>query len=89
LNPPEKNILLDYIKIGTPVKKAVVAAGISEKSFYNWMTRGFTERERLATVPNAKPNTMRLYFFNFYSELSKQEQRLSLRKLLSLLREWG
>jgi hypothetical protein len=29
---------------------------------------------------------MRLYFFNFYSELSKREQRLSLRKLLSLRR---
>jgi hypothetical protein len=57
--------LLDYIRIGTPVRKAVAAVGIAEKTFYNWMTRGLTERERLATVPNAKPNPTEGIFLQF------------------------
>ena len=71
IEPTRENILFDYIKIATPVKKAVVAAGISEKSFYNWMTRGFTERERLATVPNAKPNTNEVIFLQFLQRVEQ------------------
>ncbi len=66
-----ERVLLDYIKIGTPVKKAVIAAGISEKSFYNWLTRGQNERERLATVPNAKPNTTEDVFVQFLQRVEQ------------------
>ena len=71
LESVKEDALLDYIKIGTPVRKAVLAAGISEKSFYNWMTRGMNERERLATVPKAKENPSEVIFLQF---LQKVEQ---------------
>ena len=35
------------------------------------MTRGFTERERLATVPNAKPNTNEVIFLQFLQRVEQ------------------
>lgn len=63
--------LLDYIRIGTPVRKAVAAVGIAEKTFYNWMTRGLNERERLATVPNAKPNQTEVVYLQFLQSVER------------------
>ena len=40
LDVTKEQTLLDYIRIGTPVRKAVTASGIAEKTFYNWMSRG-------------------------------------------------
>lgn len=66
-----ESVLLDYIRIGVPVKKAVVAAGISEKSFYNWLARGQNERERLATVPNAKADITEGVFVQFLQRVEQ------------------
>lgn len=63
--------LLDYVRIGVPIRKAVAAVGISEKTFYNWMTRGMNERERLATVPNAKVNTTEGVYLQFLQSVER------------------
>ncbi len=53
-NPKEINegllSLADELKI-----KAVAMVNIAESTFYNWMSRGMVERDRLATIPDAKP----------------------------------
>ena len=50
-----QSTLLDYVRLGVPIKKAVASVGIAEKTFYNWMTRGLNERERLQNVKDSKP----------------------------------
>jgi len=71
MEPTHEAVLLDYIKIGVPIKKAVVAAGISEKSFYVWLNRGMAERERLATVPNAKADITEGVFVQFLQRVEQ------------------
>lgn len=66
-----ESALLDYIRIGTPIRKAVAAVGIAEKTFYNWMTRGLNERERLATVPNAKSNLTEGVYLQFLQNVER------------------
>ena len=63
--------LLDYIRLGIPVRKAVTTVGIAEKTFYNWMTRGIDERERLATVPNAKSNPIEVVYLQFLQSVER------------------
>ena len=40
LQPNLEQTLLDYIRIGTPVRVAVASAGVSEQTFYSWINRG-------------------------------------------------
>lgn len=63
--------LLEYIRFGTPIRKAIVAVGIAERTFYNWMTRGLNERERLATVPNAKLNPTEGVYLQFLQSVER------------------
>jgi hypothetical protein len=67
----KEQTLLDYIRIGTPVRKAVTASGIAEKTFYNWMSRGLAERERQALVPNAKDNPTEVIFLQFLQRVEQ------------------
>jgi hypothetical protein len=63
--------LLEYIKFGTPINRAVAAVGIAERTFYHWMTRGLNERERLATVSNAKPNSTEGVYLQFLQSVER------------------
>jgi hypothetical protein len=67
----KEQTLLDYIRIGTPVRKAVTASGIAEKTFYNWMARGMAERERQALVPNAKDIPTEVIFLQFLQRVEQ------------------
>jgi hypothetical protein len=71
LDVSREQTLLDYIRIGTPVRKAVTASGIAEKTFYNWMSRGLAERERQALVPNAKDNPTEVVFLQFLQRVEQ------------------
>jgi hypothetical protein len=71
LDETREKTLLDYIRIGTPVRKAVTASGVSEKTFYNWMARGMAERERLSMVPNAKENPTEVIFLQFLQQVEQ------------------
>ena len=71
LDVTKEQTLLDYIRIGTPVRKAVAASGIAEKTFYNWMSRGLAERERQALVPNAKNNPTEVVFLQFLQQVEQ------------------
>jgi hypothetical protein len=81
IEPTRENILLDYIKIGTPVKKAVVAAGISEKTFYNWMSRGLAERERLSLSMTAKSNPTEVVFLQFLQRVEQARAEAIMKKV--------
>ena len=67
----KEQTLLDYIRIGTPVRKAVTASGIAEKTFYNWMARGMAERERQSLVPNAKDIPTEVIFLQFLQRVEQ------------------
>ena len=65
LKPDLEQTLLDYIRIGTPVRVAVASAGVSEQTFYTWVNRGMAERERLKLVKGAKTNPSEVVFLEF------------------------
>ena len=71
LEEVKEQTLLDYIRIGTPIRKAVTASGIAEKTFYNWMTRGMAERERLSLLPDAKENPTEVIFLQFLQRVEQ------------------
>lgn len=71
LEEVKEQTLLDYIRIGTPIRKAVTASGIAEKTFYNWMARGMAERERLSLVPDAKENPTEVIFLQFLQRVEQ------------------
>lgn len=71
LDVTKEQNLLDYIRIGTPVRKAVAASGVAEKTFYNWMSRGLAERERQAIVPNSKENPTEVIFLQFLQRVEQ------------------
>ena len=71
LDVTKEQTLLDYIRIGTPVRKAVTASGIAEKTFYNWMSRGLAERERLSISLTAKSNPTEVVFLQFLQRVEQ------------------
>jgi hypothetical protein len=71
LNPEVEKTLLDYIRIGTPVRTAVTSAGITEKSFYLWLNRGIAERERLNLSKSAKENPSEVVFLQFLQSVER------------------
>jgi len=73
--------ILDFIRIGTPITFAVTASGISTTSFYKWMSRGMTERERLATVPDAKENPREGVFVEFAYNIERARADAIARKI--------
>jgi hypothetical protein len=77
----KEQTLLDYIRIGTPVRKAVAASGIAEKTFYNWMSRGMAERERQALVPNAKKNPTEVIFLQFLQRVEQARAEAIMKKV--------
>lgn len=71
LKPDLEQRLLDFIRIGTPIRVAVASAGLAEKSFYSWMSRGLAERERLAVSKGAKENPSEVIFLHFLQQVEQ------------------
>ena len=88
LEEVKEQTLLDYIRIGTPIRKAVTASGIAEKTFYNWMARGMAERERLSLVPNAKENPTEVIFLQFLQRV-EQARTEAITKKVAVIAEAG
>lgn len=70
-NPQIHEELINMIHIGVPVRHACQAVGINEKTFYNWLSRGMTERDRLNTIENAKPNPTEVVFYEFLQAVER------------------
>jgi len=81
LDVVKEQTLLDYIRIGTPVRKAVTASGIAEKTFYNWMSRGLAERERQALLPNAKNSPTEVVFLQFLQRVEQARAEAIMKKV--------
>ena len=81
LDVSKEQTLLDYIRIGTPVRKAVTASGIAEKTFYNWMSRGMAERERQSLVPNAKDIPTEVIFLQFLQRVEQARAEAIMKKV--------
>jgi hypothetical protein len=81
LQPNLEQTLLDYIRIGTPIRNAVVAAGITETSFYSWINRGMAERERLKLVKGAKENSTEVVFLKFLEQVERAKAEAVAKKV--------
>jgi hypothetical protein len=81
LDVTKEQTLLDYIRIGTPVRKAVTASGIAEKTFYNWMSRGLAERERLSLSMTAKSNPTEVVFLQFLQRVEQARAEAIMKKV--------
>ena len=71
LDDVKRDELINLIVLGMPVNKAVAMVNISESSFYNWMSRGMVERDRLATIPDAKPKPDEKIYLDFLESLTR------------------
>ena len=71
LDDTKREELINLIVLGLPVNKAVSMVGIAESTFYNWMSRGMVERDRLATIPNAQPKPDEKIYLNFLESLTR------------------
>jgi hypothetical protein len=81
LQPHMEQTLLDYIRIGTPVRIAVTTAGVSEQTFYSWINRGMAERERLKLVKGAKENPTEVVFLKFLEQVEQAKAEAVTKKV--------
>jgi transposase len=81
VNEQVEKELLNLIVLGTPIRKAVTVVGVSEKTFYNWMSRGMAERERLDNDPNAKPNTTEGVYLQFLQSCERARSEAIAKKV--------
>ena len=71
LDDTKREELLNLIGLGLPVNKAVAMVNIAESTFYNWMSRGMVERDRLATIPDSKPKPEEQVYLEFLESLTR------------------
>ena len=83
-NPQIEEELLNLIKIGVPVRHACQAVGINEKTFYNWLSRGMTERDRLNSIENAKPNPTEVVFYEFLQAVERARSEAIAKKVATI-----
>lgn len=81
MNEQVQQELLNLIILGTPIRKAVTAVGITEKTFYTWMNRGMAERERLETIPNAKPDLTEGVYLQFLQSCERARSEAIAKKV--------
>ena len=65
LDDTKREELINLIVLGMPINKAVAMVNIAESTFYNWMSRGMVERDRLATIVDAKPKPEEKIYLEF------------------------
>lgn len=71
LDGSKREELINLIVLGLPVNKAVAMVNIAESTFYKWMSRGMVERDRLATIPDAKPKREEKIYLEFLESLTR------------------
>ena len=71
LDDIKREELINLIVLGMPVNKAVAMVNISESTFYNWMSRGMVERDRLATLVDAKNKPEEKIYLDFLESLTR------------------
>ena len=71
LDSSRREELINLIVLGLPVNKAVAMVNIAESTFYKWMSRGMVERDRLATIPDAKPKPEEKIYLEFLESLTR------------------
>ena len=71
LDDVKREELINLIVLGMPVNKAVAMVNIAESTFYNWMSRGMVERDRLSTLPDAKPKLEEKIYLDFLESLTR------------------
>jgi len=81
LQPDLEQTILDYIRIGTPVRVAVTTAGVSEQTFYSWINRGVAERERLKMIKGAKNNPSEVIFLKFLESVERAKAEAITKKV--------
>ncbi len=77
LDEVKRDELINLIVLGLPINKAVAMVNIAESTFYNWMSRGMVERDRLATIPDAKPKPEEKIYLEFLESLTRAREAIA------------
>ena len=81
LDDARRDELINLIVLGVPVSKAVGMVNLAESTFYHWMSRGMIERDRLATIPDAKPKPEEKIYLNFLESLTRARNEAIAKKV--------
>jgi hypothetical protein len=81
LDDTRRDELINLIVLGVPVSKAVGMVNLAESTFYHWMSRGMTERDRLATIPDAKPKPEEKIYLDFLESLTRARNEAIAKKV--------
>ncbi len=71
LDDTKREELINLIVLGVPISKSVGMIGISEQTFYNWMSRGMIEKERINTIVGAKPKPEEKIYLDFLESVTR------------------
>jgi len=75
LTPEVEESLLKNIRAGIPIRTAAVAAGIDERTFYNWMRRGEDESYRISKGEEARDSESDFFHFFQYVMRAREEAK--------------
>ena len=81
LDDARREELINLIVLGVPISKAVGMVNLAESTFYHWMSRGMTERDRLATIPGAKPKPEEKIYLDFLESLTRARNEAIAKKV--------
>lgn len=79
--PEITTAIVEAIEMGNYVETAVQYAGVSKSTFYNWMDRGTSERDRLLANPDAEPNPTEVPFMEFVDAVEKASAKAEVRNV--------
>lgn len=81
LTPEKHDRIVEFIAGGNYVETAVAAAGISKATYYNWIDRGQSERDRLKANPEAEPDQDETIFLEFLDAIEKAQAEAEARNV--------
>jgi hypothetical protein len=84
LDEIKREELINLIVLGLPINKAVAMVNIAESTFYNWMSRGMVERDRLATLKDAKPKPDERIYLDFLESLTRARAEAIAKKVAAV-----
>jgi hypothetical protein len=73
--------IVEFISGGNYVETAVAAAGISKTTYYNWIDRGQSERDRLKANPDIAPDEDEAPFLAFLDAIEKAQAEAEARNV--------
>jgi hypothetical protein len=86
LTPERHDKIVELISAGNYVDTAAGAAGVHKSTFYLWLDRGQSERDRLTATPGADPDPDEAPFLDFLNAIEKAQNEAEARNVAIIQR---